>query len=59
MYKKDVQIQVLGPVGDIVEKWDLKGAFPSSVNFQSMDWANAEAMTIEVTLTMDYCILQF
>jgi hypothetical protein len=59
MYKKDVQIQVLGPVGDVVEKWDIKGAFPNSVNFQSMDWANAEAMTIEVTLSMDYCILQF
>ena len=41
MYKKDIQIQVLGPVGDVVEKWDIKGAFPNSVNFQSMDWANA------------------
>lgn len=61
MYKKDVQIQVLGPVGDIVEKWDIKGAFPSQVNFNGagLDWANAEALTIEVTLSMDYCILQF
>lgn len=61
MYKKDVQIQVLGPVGDIVEQWDLKGAFPSQVNFNGsgLDWANAEALTINVTLTMDYCILQF
>lgn len=61
MYKKDVQIQVLGPVGDIVEKWDIKGAFPSSVNFNGagLDWSAQEALMISVTLSMDYCILQF
>ena len=26
-YKKDVNMQVLGPVGDIVEEWTLKGAW--------------------------------
>lgn len=61
MYKKDVQINVLGPVGDIVEKWDLKGAFPSQVEFNGsgLDWGSAEALLINVTLTVDYCILQF
>jgi hypothetical protein len=62
MYKKDVQIQVLGPVGDIVEKWDIKGAFPSQVDFNAtaLDWSSAgDALTISVTLSMDYCILQF
>jgi len=59
MYKKDVQIQVLGPVGDIVEQWDIKGAFPSTVDFQGLDWGNQEALNIAMTLTYDYCILQF
>ncbi len=61
MYKKDVQIQVLGPVGDIVEKWDIKGAFPSQVNFNGagLDWSAQESLAINVTLTMDYAILQF
>jgi hypothetical protein len=61
MYKKDVQIQVLGPVGDIVEKWDIKGAFPSQVDFNGagLDWSAQESLAINVTLTMDYCILQF
>lgn len=61
MYKKDVQINVLGPVGDIVEKWDLKGAFPSQVEFNGsgLDWGAAEALMINVTLTVDYCVLQF
>lgn len=61
MYKKDVQIQVLGPVGDIVEQWDIKGAFPSQVDFNGngLDWSAQEALAINVTLSMDYCILQF
>lgn len=61
MYKKDVQIQVLGPVGDIVEQWDIKGAFPSQVDFNGagLDWGQQEVLAINVTLAMDYCILQF
>jgi hypothetical protein len=60
-YKKDVSIQVLGPVGDVVEEWQLKGAFPSTVDFNGggLDWSAAEALTITMTLTVDYCILQF
>ena len=26
-YKKDITIQTLGPVGDVVEEWILKGAY--------------------------------
>lgn len=60
-YKKDVTINVLGPVGDKVEEWQLKGAFPSTVNFNgtALDWSAQEALTISMTLTMDYCILQY
>lgn len=62
MYKKDIQINVLGPVGDIVEKWDIKGAFPSAVDFnsQGLDWSSGgDPLMIAITLSMDYCILQF
>ncbi len=62
MYKKDVQINVLGPVGDIVEKWDIKGAFPQTVDFNTtaLDWSsNGDPLMITMTLSMDYCILQF
>ena len=60
-YKKDVTIQVLGPVGDVVEEWQLKGAFPSSVDFNGagLDWSSQEALLINMTLTYDYAILQF
>ena len=59
-YKKDITINVLGPVGDKVEEWQLKGAFPASVNFNSMDWSNGgDALMVNVTIAMDYCILQY
>lgn len=60
-YKKDVTINVLGPVGDKVEEWTLKGAFISGeTNFGSLDWSNdGEFIPITLQLSMDYCILQF
>lgn len=60
-YKKDVTINVLGPVGDKVEEWQLKGAFPNSVDFNGsgLDWGSQEALLINMTLSYDYAILQF
>lgn len=60
-YKKDVVINVLGPVGDKVEEWQLKGAFPNSVDFNGsgLDWGSQEALLINMTLSYDYAILQF
>jgi hypothetical protein len=59
-YKKDVTINVLGPVGDIVSEWIIKGAFIKSANFGDYDWDNdATAQELSVSLGMDYCILNF
>ena len=59
-YKKDLTINVLGPVGDKVEEWTLKGAFITEASFNSLDWSNdGEAMKINLTIQPDYCILQY
>ena len=59
-YKKDLTFNVLGPVGDVVEEWILKGAFIGSTNFGEFDWANGEdAVNIQCTLKYDYAILQY
>jgi hypothetical protein len=58
-YKKDVNFYALGPVGDKVEQWTLKGAFITSANFGDMDWAGNELVSIEVTLAYDYAILEY
>jgi hypothetical protein len=50
----------LGPVGDIVEEWTLKGAWAQDVNFNDVDFANGtDPVDIELTLRYDYAILQF
>jgi hypothetical protein len=59
-YKKDITINVLGPVGDIVSEWIIKGAFIKSTTFGDYSWdEDASAREIGVTLGMDYCILNF
>ena len=58
-YKKDIDIYMLGPVGDKIEQWKLKGAFITQANFGELDFASNDAATIELTLTYDYAVLEF
>ena len=59
-YKKDLTIDILGPVGDIVSEWVIKGAFIKSANFGDYIWDNdTAAQNISVTVGMDYCVLYF
>ena len=59
-YKKDLTLDVLGPVGDIVSEWIIKGALITSANFGDYSWVTenaAQELTLEVQ--PDYCILNF
>ena len=58
-YKKDIQCYLLGPVGDKIEQWTLKGAFIQSANFGTMDYGTSDPVEIALTLQYDYAILQF
>ena len=58
-YKKDITLHTLGPVGDKVEEWTLKGAFITATTFGEMDWANDAFVEISLTLAYDYAILQY
>jgi hypothetical protein len=58
-YKKDITFYMLGPVGDKIEQWTLKGAFISQANFGDLSFDSNEPATIELTLTYDYAILEF
>ena len=58
-YKKDINFFLLGPVGDKIEQWTLKGAFITSANFGELDWASNDPISIELTLTYDYAILEY
>jgi hypothetical protein len=59
-YKKDVTFNVVGPVGDIVSEWVIKGAVITDVNFGDYSWDDdGQAVNIQVTVQPDYCILNY
>ena len=58
-YKRDIQLKMLDPVGTVVELWDIKGAFLTSVNFNTLDYSGDEIMMIDLTIKFDNCVLQF
>ena len=58
-YKKDLTLNVLGPVGDIVSEWIIKGAYIKNATFGDYDWSTDAYATIGLTVAMDYCVLNF
>ena len=61
-YKKDLTINVLGPVGDIVSEWIIKGALITrSFIWRFYTWDDTENAAQEITMTVqpDYCVLNF
>jgi hypothetical protein len=59
-YKKDLVIDIVGPVGDVVSEWVIKGAFIKSAAFGELNYDNdSTAQTITVGIGMDYCVLNF
>jgi hypothetical protein len=59
-YKKDLTFNVLGPVGDVVSEWIIKGALITESIFGEYSW-DSENTAISLTMTVqpDYCILNF
>ena len=59
-YKKDIKFNVLGPVGDIVSEWIIKGAVITEANFGDYNWDDdGTPVNITVTVQPDYCILNY
>ena len=58
-YKKDLDFYMLGPVGDKIGQWKIKGAFILSANFGDVAFDSNEPATIELSIAYDYAILEF
>ena len=58
-YKKNVNFKVLGPVGDIVEKWTLYGTYIGDASFGELDFSDSNPVEISLQLVYDYAILEF
>jgi len=58
-YKKDLTMNVLGPVGDIVSEWIIKGAMITDWSQGDFDWSAPDAVELSITVAMDYCVLNY
>lgn len=58
-YKKDITINALGPVGDKVEEWTLKGAYIKQAQFGDWSWSESAVVDVQLTIRYDYAILQY
>lgn len=59
-YKKDLTINVLGPVGDVVSEWIIKGAYIKDATFKGYNWdTEGQAQTIALTIGLDYAVLNY
>lgn len=58
-YKKDLTLNILGPVGDKVEEWIIKGAQITDVTFGEMSWDTDDPVSFTVTIQPDYCVLNY
>lgn len=59
MYKRDVQLKLLDPVGSVIELWDVKGAFITNASFGDLSYEDNTLCEISLTLRYDNVALQF
>ena len=59
LYKKDMTVNVLGPVGDVVSEWIIKGALITEASFGDYNYDEEGAVEIAMTVQPDYCVLNF
>ena len=58
-YKKDLTLNILGPVGDVVGEWIIKGAFVVNASFGEFDWSSSEVVDLGIEVAYDYAVLNF
>lgn len=58
-YKRDIQIKMLDPVGNVVQLWDIKGSLIQNASFGSLDYGSDELAEISLTIRFDNCVLQY
>lgn len=58
-YKRDIKIKILDPVGNVIELWDIKGAWIKEANFGELSYDGSDPMEISLTIRFDNYVLQF
>jgi hypothetical protein len=56
---RDFKLKMLDPVGVVVEQWDFINLFPTTVDYQGLDYGTPDAIMVNATFRFDMAILQF
>lgn len=59
MYKRDIQLKMLDPIGTVIQLWDIKGAFITEANFNDVTYEGSDQTEITLTLRYDNAVLQY
>ena len=54
-----MNFKVLGPDGDIIEKWTLYGTYIGDATFGELDFSDSNPVEITLQLVYDYAIHEF
>jgi hypothetical protein len=54
----DVFIQIMDPIGEIIEEWKVTGEI-NSIDFGKLDWKSDEALMINVYFDVHYAVLNY
>lgn len=59
MYKRNFSLKLLDGLGNVVEKWNIIGAWPMEIQWGELDYASSDNVTVTFNLRMDECRLEF
>jgi hypothetical protein len=59
LYKKDINLKLLDPVGAVFEDWQVTGAWIQEANFNDLDFASSDLVEISLTIRFDQATLLF
>lgn len=59
VYKKTFNLKMLDGQGLVVEKWKCVGAWPKSVQFGALDYAQNDPVTVKFTVRADKWLLEY
>ena len=55
----EITLDILGPVGEVVEKWVYKNCQLQDIIYSDCDWADSQPVNIKVRLSFEECIHEF
>jgi len=58
-YKKDIVLKMLDPIGDVVERWTLKGTWITDADFTDLNYTTSDVAQVTLTLQYDNAVLEY